>query len=192
MDNPAYENFLWFLLSEVEIILYRVTSALQRPSTSFKSNNALNEHCVKLRAAKSKLQQGLREILANQDVDTSFGPEDFDDTRELLQQAISLEELTSTEASRREPEVYDSPPQTEKSLRMVGGKWTQMFANHSMDPKEKLTTAVGRLKRDYDQQVRNILLLERERNQLEVKVMSLENQLQRAQTSSKGLSRSLK
>lgn len=180
MDSPANEKFLWFLLSEVEVTLFRVTSTFQR-STSPESNDTLNEYCTKLKAAKSNLQQALRAILSEQNSDFSFCAEEIDNTRELIQQAVSFEELVSTETPRKEAGADNS----EKSLRMVGGKWTQTFANHSVDPKEKLTTAVGRLKRDYDQQVMNILLLERERNELEVRVIDLENQLQRSRSAPK-------
>lgn len=187
MESSGNEKFLWFLLSEVEITLYRVTSALQRSSTSAQSSHTLNEHCTRLRAAKSNLQQGLRKIFSNRDSDISFLPEDIDDIRDIIQQAVSLEELASTEAFAKEASYDYTELHEAKSLRVVGGKWTQTLANHCVDPKDKLTTAVGRLKRDYDMQVKNILLLEKERNALEVRILDLENKLQRAHMLSKEL-----
>lgn len=159
------EELVWSLFSETGIALTNVNLAFSHPNSDQTKLRALRSSIFE---TNNTLQEQLRFLIQTL---PHKSPPPHEDGQDCLEKAVRLIQ----EASQ-----YIKPaniPNSESTLECVNGKWTRTYGGQPLDVAGKRSTAVGRLKRDYDLQVSNILRLELERNSLQLQVLVLENRI---------------
>lgn len=159
------EELVWSLYIETGIALTNVNLALSHPNADQTKLRALRSSLFQ---TNNTLQEQLRFLI--QALPHKSSPP-HKDGQDCLEKAVRL---------IHEASMYTKPPNipnSESTLECVNGKWTRTYGGQPLDVAGQRTTAVGRLKRDYDSQVLNILRLELERNSLQLQVLVLENRI---------------
>lgn len=166
MEFLVREKKLWFSLLEVDILIYRINEAL-------KNNDGNKDQLVDLRQVLDDTSLELKTQLRCVLQDAALEYQEDDGTTETTEAIIKEAKRVLDHANNEwySKEIAVKTP--EKKIQNVNGKWTPVFADQPLDP----TTPVGRLVRDYERQLKNILSLEKERNLFQLKAISLESKL---------------
>lgn len=178
------ENLLWLLLSEIDVLLYRLNLSLKETNNG-QAKDKLLQLVASLTAEKSALKNQLHFCICHQhtlpieQLGSSID-ECTSDAKIVIKEATNFLQMENFKSEKQHLPRKDDA----LTLRVVNGKWVQTYGNHVVESVEGQTTAVGRLKRDFDRQVKNILLLEKERNDLQCQVLVLQKQLLEAGTTS--------
>lgn len=183
------EELLWARLLETEVLLDRLAHV---PEAALRGTQR-KELVATLQSVRDSVQLSLRCLIC-----TGSG-EFCTDTLKLAEDSLEMARAVVLEGSKVNSVISTTMPGDADALpihnasnsiggqriennsstptyRFINGAWT---LDESLEQRnEKL--AARRLKRDYDQQVKNIHLLEKERNELQVKMATLEEELQQA------------
>ncbi|RKP32647.1 hypothetical protein METBISCDRAFT_25585 [Metschnikowia bicuspidata] len=180
-------DLLWSLLAEITVLLDRFETA--EASADEKTSQERLDYSLALASARCDIQTFLRHCFVQEHFGSQMHPDSktisrISEIRTLLAKARASP-LQTVRGAAPEPCTprYTGPAQTPKlqdplpiSLTLIKGKWTKTYAGHAIEDTPQTTTPVGRLKKAYDQQVKNILVLEKERNALQVRVATLEQE----------------
>lgn len=172
MLPETIEQLLWGKLFQIEVLLYRL---MQIPEPVITTDESLELQGT-LQSLKTYVQEQLRNLIVGapqeQSLDVLMKEERrLEEARAMIEDTskrVLLLESTSRPISAPSSTEYEGSTK----LKCINGKWTRDETTQQRNARE----AVRRLKKDYDQQVKNLWLLEKERNELQTKVASLEDQ----------------